>query len=351
MIHRPVSLAIVAGALAVAQPLRAQSGNPVVTQALRAYRSMEYDVAALMLRHGLDATGPDTLPLGERADAYVYLGATELFLGRRDSAAAAFRRALAIDPRYRPHRLTFPPEVTSLFDAARLGTAYLRLDGPTDTTIVPGEKDYVVRLYASAPLEVTVDLGSANGRPLRHLYAGPVSDSLDVHWDGLGADRLTPVDGSLVLEAKTMRSSGSTPTVRMPLVAQRVGGDARPDPPMPDSLLLPERVPAGPGLRALAGGVLTGLAAVVLPSLVARGSPATPARLAVGGALGLAGVVGLIRQRPGGTISANIATNRATREAWKLRIDQTRAENRASSAPRRVRITTDQPVSLSQERP
>src|SRR5438132_10440136 len=99
---------------------------------MRAYKNLEFDAATLLLRRGVVQLTAANAPVARRAKGLVYLGAAELFRGRRDSAVAVFRRLVVLDPRYRPDQLVFPPEVTNVFEAVRLRTKTVGTVGPRD---------------------------------------------------------------------------------------------------------------------------------------------------------------------------------------------------------------------------
>ena len=116
-----MSVRVVALALLLATPLRAQndSASQVINGAVRAYRDLEFDAAARLLRSVLTPPLAIGLDDAERARALTYLGAAEHYRGRQDSAIAVFRRLVALAPRHRPDTLIFPPEITRLYDAVR----------------------------------------------------------------------------------------------------------------------------------------------------------------------------------------------------------------------------------------
>jgi len=116
-----MSVRVVALALLLATPLRAQndSASQVINGAVRAYRDLEFDAAARLLRRVLTPPLAIGLDDAERARALTYLGAAEHYRGRQDSAIAVFRRLIALAPRHRPDTLIFPPEITRLYDAVR----------------------------------------------------------------------------------------------------------------------------------------------------------------------------------------------------------------------------------------
>jgi len=116
-----MTVRVVALALLLATPLRAQHGgaSEVLSGAIRAYRDLEFDAAARMLRRVL--TPPLAIELDDsgRARALTYLGAAEHYRGRQDSAIAVFRRLVALAPDQRPDTLIFPPEITRLYEGVR----------------------------------------------------------------------------------------------------------------------------------------------------------------------------------------------------------------------------------------
>jgi hypothetical protein len=116
-----MSIRVVALLLLLATPLRGQSGSAseVLASAVRAYRDLEFDAAARMLRHVL--TPPLAIGLDDsaRTRALTYLGAAEHYRGRQDSAIAVFQRLAVLAPSQRPDTLIFPPEITRLYDAVR----------------------------------------------------------------------------------------------------------------------------------------------------------------------------------------------------------------------------------------
>jgi hypothetical protein len=78
---------------------------------------------------------------------------------------------------------------------------------------------------------------------------------------------------------------------------------------------------------------------------VANDHNATPARFAVGAAVGVAGIAGFFTQQRGHPIDANIRANAPQREAWQRRVDAVKAENATRrSAVRMVVRATPQNV-------
>ena len=326
-----VILALVALAGAPPRAARAQAPAELLGRGLRAYQDVDYDSAAAVLRAALAQPGPPALSAADRVRALAYLGATELFRERRDSAAAAFGRLLLVDPRYRPDELVFPPEVSNLFQEVRLTTRAVAVTAPPLSEIRAAGDRLIVWLYATSNHRIEVAVLRANGVLLRNLYSGATGDSLQVLWDGRTATGMPAESGLYVLRVDSRGSGGRVVrSVGLPLDLAQSRGDTVPLPPPPaEALMRPEHAPGGSGVRALATGLAAAAVVVVLPSLVSGGSGGMGERFAVAGALGVAGVVGFqVRRRPQ-QIPANIAANQALRLSWQRQADAIRAENAA----------------------
>ena len=318
---------------------RAQSGRELLDQGVRAYRNLDFDAAAGFLRRSLVVPPAQALSDSARARALIYLGATEVFRGRRDSATAVFRRLLLVDPRARPDQLIFPPEVSNAYEAVRRVTKAVTIAVPADTEIQLGDELYPVRLYATSFHDVAVVVTREDGRVLRPLYTGPISDSLVVRWDGLDSAGTMPAVGRFRIVASSRDPQGRTVRqVQEPLETHTRVPDTLPHPAPPDSGRLPERGSSGPALRALGAGLGAGLLVATLPSVVANGSDASGTRFVVAGAVSLTGIYGFLAQRPGRRIPANIAVNQAAREAWERRRDQVAQENATRRRNVRLRV-------------
>src|SRR5205809_5408438 len=192
---------------------------------MRAYKNLEFDAATLLLRRGVVQLTAANAPVARRAKGLVYLGAAELFRGRRDSAVAVFRRLVVLDPRYRPDQLVFPPEVTSVFEAVRLRTKTVAIVVSRDTEVPVQNGAFRAWLVASSFQTVNVTLLYENGTSFRPLYFGPIGDSLEVQWDGRdAAGQPVPVDRLLLRvasraptgELASMGSSHSTSRSTVP---------------------------------------------------------------------------------------------------------------------------------------
>lgn len=337
--------AVVIAALVALAPPRsgvAQSAADLLGMGVRAYQSLDYDAAAAVLRRGLLRTADDTLAAGVRHEALMYLGATELFRGGRDSAVAALRRLVVEDPRYRPNELVFPPQVTDLFREVLRVTPAVAVDVPPLTELRVRTDRLTARLEASSPHDVTVAVTRPDGKPLRALYSGPITDSLKVTWDGFTESGALPADGRYQLRVTSAALSGPVQrAIRVPLEIARLASDT---PPPLGAPLGPARARAasGPAVRSLAGGVLAAAAVIALPSVIAKDADASQARFAVAAAISVSGLVSFLRQR------AAAAPVDATTSVTRSRGPDGAAPPRVAPTAR-LRIRAGQPALVERE--
>jgi hypothetical protein len=299
-----------------------------VTRGIRAYRNLDYDSAAAALGAALAQPGA-ALADTDRVRGLVYLGASELYLEHRDSAAAVFGVLLRLDPRYHIDQLVFPPEVTGLFEQMRLVTRAVAVVVPPVSELHSAGDALSIWLYATSVHPVAVAVLGPTGVPLRTLYQGGVGDSLQVRWDGRGADGNPPDSGRYTLQVDSRGSDGRVVrSLALPLDISRPRSDTAPLPARPpDSVFKPEHSPGGNGRRALAAGLVAAAAVAVLPSVIAGKSSASGDRFLVAGGLGVAGVLGFRLQRQPQPIPENIAANRSLQLAWQRRADSVHVQN------------------------
>lgn len=351
----PLALLAAIGLWAFAGPTAAgaQSGPDLLARGVRAYEELEFDAAAGLLRRALAFHGRDALAQPEAARALIYLTATELLRARHDSAAAAARRLVLLDPRFQPDELVFPPQVVMLFLAERRATAAVTARAAADTTIRIGTDGFVVRLYASTFHEVTAALTTETGRVVRTLYAGPIADSLDLRWNGLDSAGSRPPDGRYAVTVASLdRARRVVRLLHLPLDVARPSGDTLPHPlPPADSLLRPERRPFGPAWQALAPGALAGAAIALLPGAVARGEDVSGTRLLVGGTVTLAGLVAFLSHHPGRAIPENAVHNRRLQDAWRREVADVTRHNAQRTREVRVTIRAGALVVMTPEHP
>ena len=316
-----VVLALMIGSVA---PLKGQQALQLLAHGVEAYQHLNLDQAVSLLRASLAPTSGTGLLVGDQVRALTYLGAAELFRTHTDSARAAFRRIVVLDPEYRPDQTVFPPQVTELFALVRRASPAVAIRiAPVTAFKAHAESLHVVLVGSDTAARARVRVEREDGMLVRELYDGVVGDSLTVGWDGQSTGGTPVAAGRYRLTVTTIGSTTSGDRVaRVPLVverqAQAASPPAAPATP-PDSLLLPERSGGGPGWPSLAAGAGGALMAAALPAAINPGGDDGHRRFVVSVAIGTAGLVGFLLQRRGHALPDNIRANSALRLQWARR--------------------------------
>jgi hypothetical protein len=357
-VNRLLAAGLTISALLVPAVARTQSASSLLEQGVRAYTVREYDGGAWLLRRALAVEGSTALGTADAAKALMYLTATEVARSQRDSALAAARRLIVLDARYRPDQQAFPPDVIAVLQEARRAAPSVSIRAPGDTAIRPGADAFVVRLGAATSPEVTATITGADGRVVRTLYTGAFRDSMDVRWNGLDASGNPPPDGRYaIIVAPTAREQrrsggGATWSLRLPLELTRPPVDTTPLPPAPpDSLLRPERGDTKSAIRALAPGIVAGVAIIALPKVVASGERASNARLIVGGSVAIAGIAAFLSRHPGQPLPGNTQYNRNLRDNWRRNAAEISRRNADRVRQGRIIIRPGAPSFVTGETP
>ncbi len=331
------------------QTAPAQAPQELVEQAVRAYGDLALDDAAWLLRRALNMTVPPaTFGDADRARALMFLGATEVLRSNADSAGAAFRRLVFLQPRYQPDQLIFPPDVTMIFETVRQQTKTVGVQVPRETDLRLGQDRFSAWIVASSPHELRAEITYDDGRLARTLYTGPIGDSLRLLWDGRDANGRPVESGRFLMNLVSRDASGQMIRLtRLPLDLDVRLRDTMPHPEPPaDSLMLPESWDGKPSLESLLGGLTIGAAVLLLPSAVAPEANITGGRLAVAGAVSIAGIVGFVTRRPGQPIRENVLANDVLRQAWRDSIEVMAQQNSQLRADVRMRIRAGNAVRI-----
>ena len=329
-------LGVLAAALCVSAPAVAQTGLDLRERGIRAYQALELEPAAPLLRQALAARDlPDSAVLSTEA----YLGATEVFRRQPDSARAAFRRIVLLDPRFRLDRVAFPPEVTAAFDKVRLATPAVAVDVPQRVTIEPGHGGITAQAYPSGPHVVRVRIETSNGEVLRMLYRRRVTGAASVTWDGAGEGGTALASGLYLWSFASLGPDGEARRIiDVPGRLEHATVDAPSLPPRP--ALLPERTTTKPALVPLGVGLGgAALPSLATPLLTDRQAPRIV--LTVGFSAG--GIIGFFAQRPGKPIPDNVAANKAAMTAWQAEMQRATDEQRHLRPGPRIIIETGRP--------
>ena len=331
----------------------AQASDGAFVQGIRAYQNLDFGRAATTLRRDLARLHASGAPAADQVQGLIYLGAADLFRGRRDSAVSVFKRLVQLDPRYAPDHLVFPPEVTGVFDSVRALTKTVAIVVPPDTQVAPGSGNFSALVLASSFQTVDVTLRYEDGAPFRSLYAGPIGDSLHVLWDGLDAAGQLPPVSRIVLRVASRAPTGEISTIlQVPLDLRIQRPDTADWPaPLPDSALLPERAGGRSAVRALLGGIALSGAVVAIPSVVGGSGGPSGSRVAVAGTIGFAGVLGYLLHRPGRPLPVNIRRNQARRQVWQQQVADVSAENARRRAAVRLAVHAGTPSTIQPRAP
>lgn len=316
----------------------AQSASVLLVEGIGAYDDLEFVAASRLLRRALSPSLSPPLAPDERDRALMYLGAAALFLRNRSEAVTTLRRLVVTNPRYRPDRMKFPPDVTQVFDETLQTTKAVAVEVPSEQTLTPGADRFHIRLYASSNHWVRVAVLGPRGDTLQTLHDGPIADSLVVQWNGLDVLGQTPTAGTYRLEAVSLVVPGPPlRTVRIPLEIARSRAEPLQLPPTPpDSLFLPAQRPGRRQLGVLVPGLVAG-AALALPAAAGAGG-AEGVRIGLGGALMLGSVVAYLAQKADKPIPENIAHNDSLRAEWSRRTLEVTQQNRRLAAVVRLVI-------------
>jgi hypothetical protein len=310
---------------------------------VRAYNDLQFAAASGFLTRALQSE-EEALIGDDRARALTYLGAAEAFRGDLDSAAAVFRHLLLFDTRYVPDELVFPPQVTNVYEAVRRETKTITVEVPEDAVLQGGEEEWTLQLHASSYHDARVVLRDAAAVQVRRLYNGPIVDSLSVSWDVRDAERILVSSGRYELGVTSLDSVGRVVrSIEIPLTIRVTTPDTLPHPTAPtDSMMLPERETSRPGVEALVGGLLVGVAVAVVPSAMSD-TELLGGRMVVAGTVSAAGITAFFMRRPGKEITANVEANRAMWTAWQDEVAAVVRTNEARKQNIRISIAAGSP--------
>jgi hypothetical protein len=318
-----------------------QSPTALLGLGIQSYRDMDMAGSGQQLRNAL-APGPTVegaLGIEARKQALTYLGAAELYRDRRDSASAAFRRLVDLDPRYRPDPVVFPPDVIALFNEVRRTTPAVAITAPSRATFGAGEPGLPFVLHASVRHTVVVTAETVLGQVVDTVHRGPVGDSLLLRWNARGKGRTPPVGGMVLNVASLNRQGKVIRRVELPLQVTRGASEQLEAPPPP--ALLPERQGlAKPIGRLTAGLALAAISFVVFPEI----TDSDAAGVATGVVFTAGGLVGFFEARPGKPLPENVAANAITMARWRQQADAIERANRSRGDGPAVTVLVGEPV-------
>jgi hypothetical protein len=299
---------------------RAQAPSPerALEQGLRAYRELEMESAGWLLRQALAGK----LDQRQRVTALSYLGASEFYRDRRDSALSAYADLIRLEPHYRLDRLVFGPDVQAVLEEARKRTpiAAVRAERASFAADAPG---LPVNVRVNTPHVVVMTLETVNAVVLDTVFRGRVRDTTTVYWNARGRNDAQAPRGGFVLRVASLDGRGrASHRVALPVQVTRSPEDPLAAPERP--ALLPEYQPAGPALARLGLGLAAATVAYfVTPAFTSNAAP----QVALALTFGAAGVLGFVDARPGKPLPENVVKNRVAQEAWEARVNRVQVEN------------------------
>ena len=302
--------------LAVPGAVSAQCEMDLVEAGVQAYRDLELDAATDLLNGAVSVNASSPCSATD-ARALTYLGAAHWLAERPDAATRAFAQAVIRAPRFRPDPFEFPPEVTALFDEVRRATPSVAATLPDYVAIGPdAEQTLFIRLAASTDHTVEV-LVREDGLPIQTVYRGPVvagPRGTLVEWNGRGFDGEPVSTGWYDLEIVSMDDQARP--LRKVVVVLTIESDAPGESetvieaPVLDSAAtqsITQRQPSIWKAVAVGGAGLLGGALVLAGPTMLEGGQGTWARYPVAGSIGVAGIIGFVRQLRGGDTEAAFA--------------------------------------------
>lgn len=223
--------------------------------------------------------------------------------------------------------------ITSGVDAAPVRAQQqmlgFRIIAARDTSFTAGAGAYRIRMVTDEPVLVRVSLDDREMTRSREVFVESVTDVAEFNWNGLDASG-EPMVGSVSVMFDVEAADGTTKVLALPLTIEATGGDTVPLPGMPaDTAQVWKESSTIPSLASLAAGLITGAAAIALPSAVALDGRGAPIRFAIGGTLGVTGVLGFFAQRERQMDPEAVERNRLKKEAWRAAVDATIEENRS----------------------
>ena len=279
-----------------------------------------------------------------RVRASVHLGAASLSLGLRDSALTHFREAVRLNPFAVPDPEVFNPDIVETFRQARRSTPSVGLRVAADTVINPVTEAYLVAVAVGSPGEVAVAVV-----PAAAAAPGPAPTRLRVDSASSfvlplrAADSLPLEPGDYRLTAGMPRTAVPSTTALLRITRQAVD-TASHDPPLNPAQFRPETRPGAPAKGSAISGLLIGLAAAALPSLVSNsavwGKGVDVHAVSVGSSIAIAGIAGVFVGRRPVPIPENIELNRNLRASWEERDRLIAVDNarRRRWAPLRIEV-------------
>jgi len=326
---------------ALPQDARAQDSTTArLLQARDLYERLELERALPLLREVVSPNWPYEVTAAQRVEANIYLGASHLLLGARDSAVAYFRAALERDAFADLDASRFTPSQLDAFQAARRAVFAVGVRPVAPTRLDPrtGRMTFTIVATHTASVRCEIRLGPPPQSIAFPLFVGEIEGRLrEIDWDGVLPNGQLAPSGRyafvLLGRSGTQRRADSASAyfdVQQEVEAlEDTVADLQP------GELLPERYNNSTATSDLLKGLGIAAGAFVLGSVASdkdlgRSQTMAAAMATVGVA---AGAIGFFTRR-GGSRPENIAANarrRADRAAANAQIRQRNAARLAQT--------------------
>jgi tetratricopeptide (TPR) repeat protein len=299
------------------------------------YERLELERALPLLRDIVSPGWAFDVTAGQRVEANLYLGATLVLLGSRDSAIAHFRAALDRDPfadldaaRFTPAQLdAFQTARRTLFRIGIRPVAAIRLDPRSGKLTFT-----VVTTHAAAG---RFEIRAADPATSFPLFVGDINGLREIEWDGvLSNGQLAPSGRyAVVLLAQSRMRGGSDSTSAYFDVQQEFPALEDTVPDLQPGQLLPERYQRSSATADLLKGLGIAAGAFLLADVASnRDLGRSRGMAAVVGVTGVAAGVTSFVARRGRARPENIALNERRRSERASTNEQIRQRNAARRA-------------------
>jgi len=184
-------------ALPPAPQAKAQDSTAArLLQARDLYERLELERALPLLREVVAPGWPYEVTAAQRVEANIYLGATHMLLGARDSAVAYFRAALERDAFADLDPSRFTPNQLDAFQAARriVFAVGVRPVAPTRLDPRTGRMTFTIVATHGAAVRCEIRLATPQPTIAFPLFVGEIGGRLrEIDWDGvLPSGQLAP---------------------------------------------------------------------------------------------------------------------------------------------------------------
>jgi hypothetical protein len=320
--------------LSVPGAAAAQSNTAeLLERAARYHADLDVERELVILRRVISPNSPFVVTHEQRVQAYKYLGAALVVLGRSDSGIVYFRAALERDPFADLEPQWFTPAELAAFAQAKRLTFGLGVRAVAFDTIDPRTERIGFTVLSTHATDLRVELRAAGAGTGVNLYAGTNDGPRELRWDGLLNDGRLAMPGRYELfVAGVSRLTQRADSIRLFFsVAQDYAPLEDTLPPLQPDDLLPEQHPPAVARRELLKGFGVAAAALLIPRVLGNGELGRGHDLAVGvaGTASLVGVGGFIYRQRHRQVPANVAAN-AQRRAERATTNAAIAERNAA---------------------